>query len=105
MHFKYTDNSAIKDADIGEATVPLAKLFKHKGSPSVKLINLYSQKGQLAGELTIEAKYLSPQELHDQAIEKELLDEFEISGSNRMNYNKSVSQLHKSINFSPNKLV
>jgi hypothetical protein len=65
VHFKYTDNSAIKDADIGEATVPLAKLYKHKGGTSLKLINLYSQKRQLGGELTVETKYLSPQELQE----------------------------------------
>ena len=65
MHFKYTDNSAIKDADIGDATVPLAKLCKHKGGSSLKLINLYSHNRQLGGELTIETKYLSPQELQE----------------------------------------
>jgi hypothetical protein len=63
VHFKYTDNSAIKDADLGEATVPVASLYKHKGGSSVKLINLYSHKGQLTGELNIETKYHSPQEL------------------------------------------
>lgn len=103
VNFKYIDNSAIKDADIGEATVPLTKLFKHKGGSSIQLVNLYSYKGQLAGELTIETKYMSPQEVQEQAIEKELLKEFEIS-SNRLNYNKSVSQLHNSSNLSPSKL-